>query len=224
MGWQNVCHRLIWSQYGSGRLGSSYRERQTEMRKRIANLTSNILNPFWLSLAIILLLSFVSAPSTLDALKWAFIAMALSVLPVFLIIVYLALNGKLDAVFANVRGQRTKIYLAAGLCAAVGCIILSYLEAPPILVAAFTAGLSAVVIFMCINLWWKISLHTAFAAGSVTVLIMLYGWIAAVTVAVVPLTAWARVELEHHSLAQVATGALLATLIVVVVFSPFLLA
>ena len=209
---------------GSGRNGGSLGERQNEMRKRIANLTSNILNPFLVSLVVILLLSFASVPSTLDALKWALIAMALSVFPVFLIIVYLVRSGRLDAIFTNVRGQRTKIYLLAGLCAIVGYIILTYLRAPSILVAAFTAGLSTAVVFMCINLRWKISLHTAFVSGSVTVLVMLFGWLAAATVLLVPLTAWARIELEHHSLAQAASGALLAALIVAVVFYPFVLA
>ena len=196
---------------------------QTEMRKRIANLTSNILSPFLVSLAIILLISFESTSSTLDALKWALISLALSVLPVFLVIVYLVRNGRLDAIFTNVREQRTKIYLLVGLCASVNWIILIYLGAPSILVAAFAGGFSMAVIFMCINLWWKISLHTALVAASVTVMVMLYGWIAAVTVALVPLTAWARIELNYHSLAQVATGALLATLIVVVVLYPFVL-
>ncbi len=185
----------------------------------MANLTSNILNPFLVSPVIILLLSFAPASSTLDALKWALISMALSVLPVFLIVVYLVRNGRLDAVFTNVRGQRTKIYLLVGLFAVVGCTILTYLRAPSILVAAFTAGLSAIVIFMCINLWWKISLHTALVAASATALIMLYGWIATATVVLVPLMAWARIELKHHSLAQAAVGALIAALIVVVVFS-----
>ncbi len=192
---------------------------QTETRKRIANLTSNILNPFLLILAMILVLSFASASGTFDALKWALISMALSILPVFLGVVYLVRNSRLDAVFTNVREQRTQIYLLAGFCAIASCIILAYTGAPSILVAAFTAGISTAIIFMCINLWWKISLHTALVAASVTVLLMLYGWTAAATVALVPLTGWARIELEYHSLAQAATGALLATLIVIVVFS-----
>ena len=192
---------------------------QTETKKRIANLTSNILNPFLVSLMIIWLLSLASAASTLDALKWTLIAMALSVLPVFLVVIYLVRTGRLDAVFTIMREQRTKIYLLAGVGAIIGFIVLAYLEAPPILVAGFAAGLVTAVIFMCINLWWKISLHTAFVAGSATALVILYGWVAAVTVALVPLTAWARVELKHHSLAQATTGALLAALIVIVVFS-----
>ena len=192
---------------------------QTKTKKRIANLTSNILNPFLVSLMIIWLLSLASAASTLDALKWTLIAMALSVLPVFLVVIYLVRTGRLDAVFTIMREQRTKIYLLAGVGAIIGFIVLAYLEAPPILVAGFAAGLVTAVIFMCINLWWKISLHTAFVAGSATALVILYGWVAAVTVALVPLTAWARVELKHHSLAQATTGALLAALIVIVVFS-----
>jgi len=142
-------------------------------------------------------------------------------LPVFLVIIYLVRNRRLESPFINVRKQRTKIYLLAGVCAGVGCIIFYYLGAPKELIATFVAGLSAVVVFMCVNLLWKISLHTAFVTASVTVLIILYGSIVAATVVLVPLIAWSRIELKHHSLAQVITGALLAALIVVVVFYLF---
>lgn len=199
-------------------------EKQTEMKQRIANLTSNILNPVLVCLAIIILLSFASAPSTLDAIKWALISIAMSVVPVFLGIIYLVRNGKLDAFFTNVREQRTKIYLLGCLCVSVSCITLAYLRAPSILVAAYATGLSTALTFTFINLWWKISLHTALVAASATVLVMLYGWAAAATVALVPLTAWARIELEYHSLAQAISGALLAALIVIVMFYPLALA
>jgi len=191
------------------------------LRERIANLTSNILNPFLVSLVLILLLSFKSTSSALDAVKWSLISIAVSILPVFGVIIYLVRSQKLESAFINVRKQRTKIYLLAGVCAGIGCIILPYLEAPKELMATFVAGLSAVVVFMCVNFLWKISLHTALVTASVTVLIILYGSIAAVTVVLVPLIAWSRIELKHHSLAQVITGAFLAALIVVVVFYLF---
>ncbi|MFC1906305.1 hypothetical protein ACFLV9_00465 [Chloroflexota bacterium] len=44
---------------------------------------------------------------------------------------------------------------------------------------------------------------------------------ATIIVVLVPLIVWARIELKHHSLAQTVAGALLATLIVVVVFYLF---
>ena len=194
---------------------------QIEMRKRIANLTSNILNPFLVSLIIILLLAFESASSTLDAVKWSLILIAVSILPVFSVVIYLVRAGRLDGIFTSARRRRTKLYCLAGACASVGCIILVCCGAPLILIATFVAGLSAVVIFMGINLWWKISLHTAFITALVTVLVILYGWIAAATIGLIFLMSWARLELKHHSLAQAATGALLAALIVVVVFYLF---
>ena len=191
------------------------------MRERIASLTSNILNPFLVGLVLILLLSFKSTLSALDAVKWSLISVAASILPVFGVIIYLVRSQKLESTFINVRKQRTKIYLLAGVCAGVGCVILYYLEAPKELIATFVAGLSAVVVFMCVNFLWKISLHTALITASVTVLVILYGSIAAVTVVLVPLIAWSRIELKHHSLAQVAAGALFAAVIVVVVFYLF---
>ena len=191
------------------------------MRECIANLTSNILNPFLVSLVLILVLSFKSTSSTLDAVKWLLVSIAISILPVLSVIIYLVRKQRLESLFIITRRQRTKIYLVAGACAGIGCIIFPYLGAPLTLRAAFVAGLSAVVVFMCVNLLWKISLHTAFVTASVTVLIILYGSIAAVTVVLVPLIAWSRIELKHHSPAQVAAGALLAALIVVVVFYLF---
>jgi len=195
---------------------------QIEWRKRLAKLTSNVLNPFLVSVVVFILVSLKSTSGTVDALKWSSISIALSVLPVFTVIVYLVRNQKLDGIFINARRQRTKIYLLASACAVAGSIILSYLGAPLELVATFVAGLSAVVIFTCINLLWKISAHTAFVAASVTVFIVLYGATLAVTAVLLPLIAWARIELEYHTLAQAATGALLAALVVVVVFPPFI--
>jgi len=193
-----------------------------ETRRRIANLISNILNPFLVSLILILLLSFGVTSSILDALKWALVLTAFSVVPVYLAIIYLVRSGRLDNVFTNVRRQRTKIYLLAGGWAAAGCVVLLYLKAPPRLMAVSVAGFSTAIIFMCINLWWKISLHTAFIAASVTLLVILYGWVAMVAIVLLPLMFWARMELKRHSLAQVAAGALLSTLIVAVVFRIFL--
>ena len=194
---------------------------QIEWKKRIAKLTSNIVNPFLVSFVVIVLLSFKSTSSTFDALKWSSISITFSILPVFAVILYLVRNQKLEGIFIKARRERTKIYLLASACTVVGCVILHYLGAPLVLVASFVAGLSTTVTFMCINLLWKISLHTAFVAGSITVLIILYGAIGAITAVLLPPIAWSRIELGHHSPAQVATGALLTSLIVVVVFSLF---
>jgi membrane-associated phospholipid phosphatase len=189
-------------------------------RQRIANLTSNILNPFLLCLALIVLFSFKSAASTSEAIKWASISTGLGLLPVFLVIIYLLRQGKLDDFFIAAREQRTKIYFIGCLSAAAGCVTLALLEAPDILIAGFVTGVSTAVVFAVINLWWKISLHTAIVAASVTIMVMIFGWIAAASAVLVPLTAWSRIELEYHSFKQTVSGALLATLIVFALFQP----
>jgi hypothetical protein len=194
---------------------------QIETRKRIANLTSHVLNPFLVSLVVILLLAFESASGTADALKWALILIAVGILPVFSVMVYLARRGRLDSIFTSVRGQRTKVYALATFCAVVGGVVITCLGAPLVLRATFVAGLSAVVVFMFINLWWKISLHIAFVAASVVALIILYGPMGALSVVFLPLIGWARIELGDHSPAQVAVGAVLAAVIAVVAFYLF---
>lgn len=194
---------------------------RVETKKRIADLISNILNPFLVCLAVILISSFTSASSIFDAIKWALILIFFSILPVFLVVIYLVRNDKVESFSITIREQRNKLYWLAGACAGAGCITLFYLGAPLLLLATFVAGLAEVVIFMCINLFWKISLHSAFIAGSVAFVSILYGWIAMATLVLVPLMSWSRIELKHHSVAQVTGGSILAALIVVVVFYLF---
>jgi len=191
------------------------------MRERLSRLTSSILNPFLVSFIIIVLLAFKSAASTTDAIKWALISIVLSVLPVFIVVVYLVRRKKLNNIFANPREQRHGIYILASVLGAIGCGVLWWFGAPELLAVTFTAGLIAIVIFTTINYFWKISLHTAFMAAAVVVLIMVYGAAAAWTFVLLPLVAWARMELKQHSWAQLAAGAILALIIVVGVFWGF---
>ena len=165
--------------------------------------------------ASILILSFESAAGVLDALKWALILISIGILPVLATAVYLVRKGKLDGIFTSIRQQRTRIYLLSGVCAGVDYAILHYSGAPLMLVATYAIGLSAVAIFTVINLWWKISLHTALMTALVTILVIVYGWIAMVAVVLVFLIGWARLVAKQHSPAQVAVAALLTTLILV---------
>ena len=103
----------------------------------------------------------------------------------------------------------------------MGYVVLLFSGAPLMLRAAFATGLSGVVMFTVVNLWWKISLHTALVTALVTIMGILYGWIAIVGIVLVLLIAWARLELKQHSLAQVVAGALLAALTTVAGFYIF---
>jgi membrane-associated phospholipid phosphatase len=191
------------------------------MRERLARLTSNVLNPFLITFVVVVLLSFKATADTAEALKWASICIAFSVLPIFVVVVYLAHIGKLDGIFVNPRHQRHTIYILASILAIAGCAVLWYFDAPELLTASFTAGLVSIIVFMGINFFWKISLHIAFTAASVTVLIMVYGAAAIWTVVLLPPVAWARIAMKQHTPLQVAAGAVLAVVIVGLIYRGF---
>jgi hypothetical protein len=191
------------------------------MKTRLAHLISNLLNPFAIGLVVILVLAFESSASPADAFKWSLIMIGICVLPVYVASVYLVRAGQLDGIFSNRRRQRTKIYFIGIACAGVGYLLLWLLGAPDELLAALAAALSSSALFMAINTVWKISVHTAFVMGAAILLIILYGWVGAIALAMVPLTVWARMELSQHSLAQALAGAVLSGLIMVTVFYLF---
>ena len=191
------------------------------MKRRLAHLTSVILNPFIIGLAVMVFLSFQSTSSLSDGLKWSLLLIGFTVLPVFVLLLFLVHKEKVNDIFIKVRRQRNWIYLLASVCTITCCAILFSLGAPLVLFATMVSALFAMLIFMTINLAWKISLHTAFAAGSVTILTILYGTTGAISAVLVPPIAWARIELKYHSLAETVAGALLSAMIVIVVFYLF---
>jgi membrane-associated phospholipid phosphatase len=191
------------------------------MKTKLAQIISAVLNPFLVGLALILLLSFGATATVGEAVKWSLMLVGISILPVFSTIMYLVRNDKMEGIFINIRRQRYIIYALAGVCNVIGYGLLIYFKAPLVLTASYVAALASVVVFMCINFFWKISLHAAFAAASVTMLTILYGSLGAITAVMIPPVGWSRIELKHHSLMQVVAGTLLSSVIVVVVFHFF---
>jgi len=191
------------------------------MKQQLAHYTSVVLNPFIVSLTVVVFLSFQSTSSISDGFKWSLLLIGFTVLPIFLVIIYLMHKDKVDGIFIMVRQQRNQIYLLSSLCTIACCALLFSLHAPLVLFATMVSALSAMLVFMLINFSWKISLHTAFAAGSVTVLIILYGSTGALSAVLVPPIAWSRIELKYHSLTQTVAGAIISAIIVSVVFHLF---
>jgi membrane-associated phospholipid phosphatase len=191
------------------------------MRKRIALLISNILNPFIFSAVVLALFAFHETDTVGEALKWAGISLALTVVPVFIVAIYLVRRKKMDGLFDNTSRQRRGVYFISTALGAIGCGIMWGLHAPEILAVTFTAGLIEIVVFMGINFYWKISLHTAFTAAAATIVCIIYGVNAVWTLVLLPLVAWSRIELKQHSWQQVVSAALLAAGLVAAVFGGF---
>lgn len=188
------------------------------MKDKLARSISGFFNPFVLSCLVIVLLAFKEPVNTLHSLKWAGISLALSVLPVLVAVWWLVHQKKLDGMFNNPREQRNRIYIMATLLGVIGFAITWVFDAPQLLRATFTAGLVSILVFMVINFFWKISLHTAFISAAATVITVVYGAPGAITLLLLPAVGWSRIALKQHTIAQVTAGAVCAAGIVLVVF------
>ena len=54
--------------------------------------------------------------------------------------------------------------------------MLLLLDAQRELLAAVAAGGVGLVVAAAVNHWWKMSIHTAVAAGALVILMLVYGW------------------------------------------------
>jgi len=187
-------------------------------REHLATLASNILNPFLIALAMIVVLAIQSTTSILSALRWSAVVAVISIGPILLIVAYLVRRGRLSSLLSAIRQQRTEVYLMAGAVIVLDYVILRWINAPGLLVTGISSGMPMVILFMCINFFWKISVHAATMSALVVVLVILFGWLALISVLLLVAVSWARVVLKEHTAAQVIAGAVVSAVTVAVSF------
>lgn len=111
------------------------------------------------------------------------------------------------------REDRPKVLVAVLLCLAVGISVLLLLGAPPLLVWLLAGEVLLVLACLVISRFWKISMHSAVAAGTVAALVVVLGPWALLAGAAVVLVSWGRVVLRDHTPAQVVAGAALGAVV-----------
>jgi membrane-associated phospholipid phosphatase len=114
----------------------------------------------------------------------------------------------------NVGERRPRLIVLAFIIASVGLglIVLAVGGAPGQLTGYLACMLVSVAALAAITTAWKISIHCAVAAGSVTILTLLFGAWVAPGYTLVALTAWSRVALRDHTTVQVVAGSVLGML------------
>jgi membrane-associated phospholipid phosphatase len=111
--------------------------------------------------------------------------------------------------YVGARGPRLVVLTFILASVAAGLALLAAFGAPGELTGYFGCMLGSVALLAAITTVWKISIHCAVAAGSVTILALLFGPRLLPAYLLVALTAWSRVKLEDHTAAQVIAGSLL---------------
>ncbi|GIH63813.1 hypothetical protein Msi02_46300 [Microbispora siamensis] len=119
-------------------------------------------------------------------------------------------SGRFGDKHVKDRAQRPKLIALIVVLVGTVLALMVMLGAPRLMVAGATAMLSTLAVTGPVTLWWKISFHTAVAAGGVVML----AWILppvpvyAAGAVLVAALAWSRVVIRDHTLAQTVAGAM----------------
>jgi membrane-associated phospholipid phosphatase len=128
-------------------------------------------------------------------------------------------TGRLSDHHIGDRRQRRGPLLVGLGSVVAGFAVLLAAHAHRELLAAVVAGGVGLVVAAAVNHWWKMSIHTAVAAGSVVILTLVYGWPLLATAPLVAAVGWSRVALKDHTVAQVVVGTVLGAAVAGGVFS-----
>lgn len=194
-----------------------------------ARVISAIFAPFYLSLVgMVILFLF----SYLSLLPIAYKFMVLLLVYVFTILlptllIHLYRRGRKWTLFHLGKKERRMVpYIISIASYFICCYIMEMLHTPFFMISILMAALVIQIICAMINVWWKISTHSA-AIGGVTGALMAYSnifmfnptlWLC-LSVIVAGLVGSSRMILRQHSLSQVVvgflTGAVMAYLVVI---------
>jgi len=155
--------------------------------------------------------------ATPTAWLWTAIYSVLVVLVPLLYVVWLFHTGQVADLDVRIRGQRTRPLLVTLATAMTALAVLYLGAAPKLLIALASANTLQTVLFLGITRRWKISAHSAAAATLATLGWLLIGSGALALTVGVPVIAWSRIRLHHHTPAQTVAGAALGSSLVLAV-------
>jgi hypothetical protein len=185
-----------------------------------ASLLTSIFAPAHLVIGLLLLVGSVSHPSPVRGLGWGILAALLVGVAPYAWVLYAVSRGRFATRHIPERGQRLLPLAVAAAWAATGVAVLGILGAPRQLVALVIAMLAGLAVVAVITTCWKISLHTAVAGGTATILTVVFGPALLATAVVIIGIGWSRIQRRDHTSAQTIAGALLGAAIAASIFIP----
>jgi membrane-associated phospholipid phosphatase len=186
-------------------------------RSGLARAITEVLAPANLAVAQLLLVGWHSIPGP-AGLGWGLLAATFCGLLPYGIVIAGVRRGRWTDRHLRARQQRPVPFLAGIASALAGLAVLLALHAPRPLVALVVAMLAGLAATLLVTLWWKLSVHTAAASGTVAILALVFGPALTLALPAVALVAWARVRLGDHTPAQILAGAALGGLVATTVF------
>ena len=203
----------------STRHGGQELAQPNPLRLRVARLVGELLSPPPILAVLALVVAWDSSATVAMAVLWgAIAALFASVLPYALILRGVR-RGRLSDKNISLREQRIRFGVVGITSILLGLVLLAAFDAPAELVALVASIAVGVACGWVITLWWKISVHTAIAAGAATVLLLVFGPALLAVWPLVAVIAWSRVQVGDHTTAQVLAGVALGVVVNATVFS-----
>jgi len=188
-------------------------------RRRLAQVVTEVCSPVVLSIGLLLIVGAASTSNPLVGLGWGLLAaLFVGVIPYGFLLLGIR-RGRWTDRHVRIREQRTVPLAFAIASVVLGAGLLAVTGAPQQLIALVIAGLAGLAVIVVLTLAWKISIHTAVASGTATILFLVFGPALLLTWPLVAAVGWSRMELRDHSPAQVIAGAVVGTLVAAAVFT-----
>ncbi|OGT25007.1 MAG: hypothetical protein A2Z17_07715 [Gammaproteobacteria bacterium RBG_16_66_13] len=191
-------------------------DRISRTLRTVGIVLSQLLNvPFIAGAAITLLLFSLQPDVPQRLLGWGVSVVFLTVVPALSLLFYIPRRNEPWAL--TERRQRVMSFVFMAVSYPIGFAALRLVHAPSVFEAVLLTYVIVVLGLILVNLFFKASGHAAGVAGPVSALIYLYGLVATPLIALIPLTMWARLRAQGHTLSQTIVGALLSAAITVMV-------
>ncbi len=192
-------------------------ERDRRIRYRLAQVLTELSGPAVCAVAGLLVVAIRNSGNGAGAAWGGFAAIFVAGVPMG----YIARGvkaGKWTDHHVGEREQRVLPLLIAAASVALAVILLVAVHAPRDLAALVAAMLAGLLVVLAVTHWWKVSIHTAVAAGLLGIFLVIFGLWALSGLIVLAAVAWSRTVLDAHSWPQVEVGALLGFGVAVTIF------
>jgi membrane-associated phospholipid phosphatase len=181
----------------------------TKERQRhvFARWISAIIHPIAFPLLTLGIVIYIATSSLAQTSTWLLLAVALTSLPVAVLVGLQVLRGHWTDLDVSVRRQRYALYPFGLVCMLALILAYAYFGAPPVAIRTMSAFAIANTIDAIFNFFYKVSAHATGAAACAALL-----WLGATPVlgiiasGAALLVGWSRVELGRHTRGQVLLG------------------
>jgi hypothetical protein len=182
------------------------------MSDRLAVAVSEVFAPAVL-LSLFLVLAALHSAAWPESVLLAAVAVGFTAALPLLGVIALVRRGHLVDHHISDRRQRLPVLAGTLVSIGIGLALLLRLDAPAAVVGAVVCTVAGVLAVLVVNLWWKLSAHSAVAVFAVVGMLALFGAWASPLVLVPAAVGWSRVRLLAHTPGQVAAGYAVGALI-----------